>query len=215
MFDHDDTVRQNSDAPVSKREARKALLLERGLEVMKVHGYNGTSVKDIVDAADMPKGSFYNYFASKEDFAVAALEQVGGAAIEDGMRLLGDASRPPLERLQSFFLAQTEQACAEDFRAGCFLGNLGQEMSDSCEAIRCKVQQTLSANARMFGVVLEQARAAGQLAPAIDPAQTAEFLFNAWEGTLMRMKADKSRAPLDAFLALLPRLLEERQAGSS
>ena len=61
----------------------------------------------------------------------------------------------------------------------------------------------------MFREVLEQAKAAGQLDPAVDPEQTAEFIFNAWEGTLMRMKADKSRAPLDAFLALLPRLLGE------
>ncbi len=194
---------------MSKREARKALLLERGLEVMKVQGYNGTSVKDIVDAAGMPKGSFYNYFASKEAFAVEALDNVGRATVEDGARLLGNTSQLPLERLRNFFLAHTEQACAEDFRAGCFLGNLGQEMSDSCEAIRCKVQQTLSANAGMFRAVLEQAQAAGQLDPYLDPAQTAEFLFNAWEGTLMRMKADKSRAPLDAFLALLPRLLGE------
>ncbi len=194
---------------MSKREARKALLLERGLEVMKVQGYNGTSVKDIVDAAGMPKGSFYNYFASKEDFAVEALDNVGRATVADGERLLGNTSQLPLDRLRAFFLAHTEQACAEDFRAGCFLGNLGQEMSDSCEAIRCKVQQTLSANAEMFRTVLEQAQAAGQLDPGVEPAPTAEFLFNAWEGTLMRMKTDKSRAPLDAFLALLPRLLGE------
>ncbi len=194
---------------MSKRESRKALLLERGLEVMKVQGYNGTSVKDIVDAAGMPKGSFYNYFASKEDFAVAALDSVGQATLSEGERLLGNISQLPLDRLRAFFLAHTEQACADDFRAGCFLGNLGQEMSDSCEAIRCKVQQTLAANADMFRAVLEQAQAAGQLAPEIETTETAEFLFNAWEGTLMRMKADKSRAPLDAFLALLPRLLGE------
>ncbi len=199
---------------MSKREAKKSLLLERGLEVMKVHGYNGTSVKDIVDAAGTPKGSFYNYFASKEDFAVEALDRVGRETLEEGERLMGSPEQPPLTRLRGFFLAHTEQACAGDFRAGCFLGNLGQEMSDSCEAIRCKVQQTLSANARMFRKVLEQGRASGQLGPAIDPEQTAEFIFNAWEGTLMRMKADKSRAPLDAFLALLPRLLGENVPGA-
>jgi TetR/AcrR family transcriptional repressor of nem operon len=34
----------------------------------------------------------------------------------------------------------------------------------------------------------------------------AEFVMNAWEGTLMRMKASKSREPLDAFLGMLPQL---------
>lgn len=193
---------------MGKRETKREMLLERGLEVMRVHGYHGTSVKDIVGAAEVPKGSFYNYFESKEDFAVQALDKVALEAVEDGRLLLGSPQDPPLERLRRFFEAHTAQACANDFRAGCFLGTLGQEMSDSCEAIRCKVQQALSANAGLFRKVLKEARQAGQLDESVDPGTTAEFLFNAWEGTLMRMKADRSRKPLDAFLAMLPKLLQ-------
>ncbi len=192
---------------LSKREAKKALLLERGLEVMRVNGYNGTSVKDIVDAAQVPKGSFYNYFDSKEDFAVEALEKVGRNVVDEGSALMGSPEDAPLDRLTAFFEAHRDRICSEQFTAGCFLGNLGQEMSDSSETIRCKVQQTLATNAAMFRRVLEDARARGRLDSSVDPATTAEFLFNAWEGTLMRMKTDKCREPLDAFLGMLPRLL--------
>lgn len=192
---------------MSKREAKQEQLLDSGLSVMQVHGFNGTSVKDIVEAAGVPKGSFYNYFESKEDFAVQALDRVARQALEEGTRLLGSADDPPLDRLRRFFDAHTDRACAESFTTGCFLGNLGQEMSDSCEAIRAKVQQSLASNAFMFRDVLRQAREQGRLDASVDPEVTAEFLFNAWEGTLLRMKADKSRRSLDAFLEMLPRLL--------
>jgi len=62
------------------------------------------------------------------------------------------------ERLARFFEAQVEDACASGFAVGCVLGNLGQEMADSCEAIRCQGQRSLSATAGMFREVLEQAQ---------------------------------------------------------
>jgi len=44
-------------------------LVEVGLQTFRAGGYNHTGVKDLVAAADVPKGSFYYYFDSKEDFA--------------------------------------------------------------------------------------------------------------------------------------------------
>ena len=55
--------------------------------------------------------------------------------------------------------------------------------------------------------MLEEGRANGELDKKQDPEELAQFLFNAWEGTLLRMKAEKSRAPLENFLGMLPRVL--------
>ena len=67
---------------VKFRLTKKDHILQAGMEVMKTHGYNGTSVKDIVDAARVPNGSFYNYFESKEAFAIEALQQAADEAYE-------------------------------------------------------------------------------------------------------------------------------------
>src|SRR3954463_55362 len=88
---------------MSKRELKKDHLLEAGIKVMATRGYNGTSIKDIVDAADVPKGSFYTYFKSKEDFVIAALEKVADERMQHGRKLLNDRSLVPLERLINFF----------------------------------------------------------------------------------------------------------------
>ncbi len=188
---------------MSKRELKKDLLLDAGMAVMATHGYNGTSIKDIVDAAEVPKGSFYTYFKSKEDFAIEALERATEARNQESRALLEDTSLPPLERLTRYFRDYIG-ACDSGVTGGCFIGNMCQEMSDSSEVIRLKVRQLLRNNTEALESVLEEARRQGNLSSPQPSAVLAEYLFNAWEGTVMRMKASKCREPLDAFLALLP-----------
>jgi len=191
---------------MSKRELKKDHLLEAGIKVMATRGYNGTSIQDIVDAADVPKGSFYTYFKSKEDFAIAAMEMVAEERIQSSKRLVGDRTIPPLERLKSFFESGVP-GCESNLNGGCFIGNMCQEMSDSNEAIRIKVRQMMRNKTLMVEDLLEEAKLDGTLKSAISASVLAEFLFNAWEGTLMRMKATKCREPLDAFLSALPNIL--------
>ncbi len=192
---------------MSKGELKKEQLLEAGLEVMKAQGYNGTSVNDIVKAAGIPKGSFYNYFESKEDFALDAIEQAANEGYQASEKVLRNPGLSPIQRLQQFFELET-QGCGEmDYKVGCFLGNMCQEMADGNEAIRAKVNTLLNRQALLIQSVLEEAQAQGGLSSEEDTNSLAEFLFNSWEGALLRMKATKSCAPLDAFKRQLPRLL--------
>ena len=191
---------------MGKRASRKQHILQAGLAAMKVHGYNGTSVKDIVDAAGVPKGSFYNYFDSKQTFALEALDAAAAESLQGCHKLLASGSGAPLERLQSYFECSVSQACQDEFTVGCFFGNMCQEMADSNEVIRAKVGQILTRYTGSIQQVFDEAKASGQISADTDTAVLAEFVLNAWEGSLMRMKAAKSRQPLDAFLGMLPRL---------
>jgi len=191
---------------MSKRELKKDYLLEAGIKVMATRGYNGTSIQDIVDAADVPKGSFYTYFKSKEDFAIAAMEMVAEERIQTSKRLINDRKIAPIPRLVQFFEIGVP-GCESNLNGGCFIGNMCQEMSDSSEAIRLKVRQMMRNKTQMIEDLLEEARLDGSLKNTLSTSLLAEFLFNAWEGTLMRMKASKSREPLDAFLTALPSML--------
>lgn len=192
---------------MSKRELKKDYLLEAGIKVMATRGYNGTSIQDIVDAADVPKGSFYTYFKSKEDFAITAMEAVSAKRMEAGRLIVNDRSRPPISRLVSLFEFAVPSNCESNLNGGCFIGNMCQEMSESSEAIRLKVRQMMRNKTQLVEDVLEEARLDGSLKNTLPTQLLAEFLFNAWEGALMRMKASKSREPLDAFLTALPSIL--------
>ena len=192
---------------MSKRESKKEAILLAGMEVMKAHGYNGTSVKDIVDAAKVPKGSFYNYFESKEQFALEAIDSVSGQGREHLIKVFRDSKQCAVVRLTRYFTSGVEFACDSEFRVGCFLGNMCQEMSDTSEVIRVRLDQVFKANTRAFADVIDQGQKMNRISASLDPTTTAEFLFNAWEGALMRAKASKSRAPLDAFSKMLEQIL--------
>jgi TetR/AcrR family transcriptional repressor of nem operon len=61
-----------------KHEIKAEALLDKGMPLLWSKGYNATSVNDIVQVAGIPKGSFYFYFDSKEDFAVKAIDMSTG-----------------------------------------------------------------------------------------------------------------------------------------
>ncbi len=188
---------------MNKSELKKEHLLNAGLDVMKSHGYNGTSVKDIVDAAGVPKGSFYNYFTSKETFAIEALESVACETYRAAHKQLVEQQGPALDKLRDYFLACITQLEESHFKAGCFLGNMCQEMAETNETIRDKVRHILQRKSDLIAQVLLQGKEANDIAQHIDETKTAQLLLNAWEGSLIRMKATQSRCPLDAFLVIL------------
>src|SRR5258707_12513763 len=78
-------------------------LVDVGLELMHQNGYNATGLSDILKAANVPKGSFYHHFSSKEDFAAAALERYGMREREHTAAVLDDVKTPRLKRLRRYF----------------------------------------------------------------------------------------------------------------
>ena len=173
---------------------------------MRSQGFNGTSVKDIVDAAGVPKGSFYNYFESKQSFAIDALDAYASYDYESCRALLSVENKSPLQRIAHYFEQSINRSDEGGFKIGCFFGNMCQEMADCDKTIRAKVRQILAQHTLLIADVLEEARQAGEISKDANTGSMAEFILNAWEGSLIRMKAVKTREPLDLFLMMLPQL---------
>ncbi len=188
---------------------KRAQILSAGLAVMRLQGYSGTGVKDIVDAAGVPKGSFYNYFASKEAFTVAALEQVAAGNLGQMRRMLGDTNTSPLKRISNFFIQNIEHLKrTKQFAGGCFVGTICQEIADVNETIRQAGARLLQDYEKVFSDCLHEAQEQGELKQDVDTMALASFIFTAWEGALLKMKADKSALPLDQFLQQMNRFLK-------
>jgi TetR/AcrR family transcriptional repressor of nem operon len=176
-------------------------LLAAGLDTLHSRGFNATSVQDITEAAGVPKGSFYNHFASKEELGSAV---VVAYAEKSAVRrqALADTAVAPLARLRRYFetfVAGTRAAGGP----GCLLGNFGAELSNQSPAIRAQVGVALSDWRRSLAQVIEEAQRAGDLPDDSDPDLLAAFVIDAWEGAVLRSKVEQSRAPLEAFLAVV------------
>lgn len=185
---------------MSKPNVREQLLVA-GLETLHARGFNATGVQDIVDAAGVPKGSFYNYFASKDALG-AEVVQLYAAKAEARLRLLQDSSMPPLVRLRTYFEALNRLGVVSGYAHGCLLGNFSTELSAQSPAIRDCLRKVFTDWTAAVAVVIAEAQGAGDVPKTIAAAPLAGFLIDAWEGAVMRSKVERSRAPLDAFLTV-------------
>lgn len=187
---------------------KRDLILTKGSEVMIRRGYHGTGVQEIVQAAGIPKGSFYHYFASKEDFAVHALEHIYGPRLQRYAQALSNPALSPSQRIVSFYRDLLSHFSRQEKpQYHCFIGSLSFEMAEPSQPIGEQVESILQRSVDILAQCLSEAREAGELSANSDCVELAEFIANAWEGTLMRMKAGANAAPLGVFVHQLERLL--------
>jgi len=182
------------------KEKTKAVLLEAGKRVFLEKGYNHAGIEAILQAAGVPKGSFYYYFESKEDFGLQVLDSFAECYNETFERDLGDSSLSPLDRLRRYFESACERIESQQCRNGCLVGNLSQEMAAQSEAFRARLEEIFDGWVNRYADVLAQAQQLGEIPGHFDVHELAEFWLNSWQGAVLRAKTIRSTVPLRTFL---------------
>lgn len=182
-------------------------LLETGLRLFAEKGYNGTGIKEIVDEVGVPKGSFYNYFKSKEDFSVEIIEFYSRNLAVHWDELLekgpSDPVAEPVAALRYSFemiIAHHEQS---KVKTGCLIGNLAAEISEASGVCREKMHWATQTWKDRIAGYLTQGQAMGTIRTDIPSKDLTEFIWNAWEGALLNMKIAESTAPVKDCIRLL------------
>lgn len=182
-------------------------LLEAGVELVHTRGFTASGIKDITDAAGVPKGSFYAYFSSKDDFSAAILEHYW-ADIEARLIPILAAKGSPRQRITRFFHALADEHEARDFLLGCLIGNLSLELSGSSEPARTEILRILDRWDGALTASVRSGQEAGDVRADLDAGELAALLVEAWEGAALRGKVTRSRAPYDRLEAVtIPALL--------
>jgi len=170
-------------------------------------GYSACGVQQIVDAAGVPKGSFYNYFKTKEGLALEVLETYVASSKRE---ILSNAALSPLTRIKDhfgFFISRYEK---DGFDKGCLIGNLSAESSENVPLLREALRDSLSTWADLLTKVIAEGQQLGEIKSGLEPAEMARFLINSWEGTVLRMKVTNDRRSLDDFMSIAIGLLEKK-----
>ena len=177
----------------------RTALIDQGLKGLLTAGYDGVGLSAILAAANVPKGSFYYFFKSKEDFACAVLDAYEQHYIALRQSILGDTNRSPLERLQAYFDELERIHLSEKPLGGCLYGVLAQTAAARSPRFRARIAAVFATWDAQFEHVLIQAQAAGEVDPQVDPKAVAAFLIEAYEGALVRMKVDGGSAAFQRF----------------
>lgn len=182
------------------KETTKAALLKSGRRIIVEKGYNHTGIQEVLQDVGVPKGSFYHFFSSKEDFGLAIINydaEIHERVVE---QYLGDSTLSPLSRIRRYFDDKLKEFKSLRYREGCLFGNLSQEMADQNERFRARLQEVLTQWRDRFAQCLQEAQAAGEISAHWDAQELAEYCLNSWEGALLQMKVTKSDKPLKAFV---------------
>ncbi|NRQ39730.1 TetR/AcrR family transcriptional regulator [Nonomuraea sp. NN258] len=181
--------------------ARERLLAAAG-ELIHNRGYNSLGVAEICERAEVRKGSFYHFFASKQALTVEVVDRhwevqrARWAAILDG-------EGSPLRRLELLFLAQSAAQTAARRTGGvvngCLLANLALELSGQDEVVRRRLDDVFGEQIAMVQAVLEQAVREGTLPAGKDSAVTARALLAQLEGMVLFAKLANDPALLDGL----------------
>ncbi|MET9213920.1 MULTISPECIES: TetR/AcrR family transcriptional regulator [unclassified Nocardia] len=179
----------------------RALLIEEGAVGLLSNGYHGTGIKQVLDKVGVPKGSFYNYFDSKESFAHAVIEH-HSLCVQRNLAAAFAGAPDALTGLRGFFATLTADFVAADYTGGCLIANLGGELEGS-ETLRTALSAAWAAWRDGVAGALRTAQAEGTVRADIDAVDLADLLLESWEGAVIRMKIDRTVEPLDKCLRRL------------
>ncbi|MGZ8218140.1 TetR family transcriptional regulator C-terminal domain-containing protein [Methylomagnum sp.] len=178
-------------------------LLDQGVAMLTERGYHGTGLQDLLAGVRVPKGSFYNYFASKEDFGAEVIRHY----IEPFIQMLDDAYATPgldaLSALKKYFGDLIQELERREFKGGCLMGNLIGEIGDTNETCLAALREAYHRYRDKLEQGLAEAQRDGTVRADLSAAAMADMLADAWQGALLRMKVEQSVRPLEAFVGHL------------
>jgi len=162
-------------------------------------GYNACGVQEIVDAAGVPKGSFYNYFKAKELLACEVLNTYWADA---GLEILADTSVAPLERLRRHFQHIASRYKKFGFERGCLVSKFMHEVSDSTPVLWKELRKQVGRWTALVAEAIREGQGDRTISNSIDAEATARFLIESWGGVTGAMKLAASRGPIDDFFSV-------------
>jgi TetR/AcrR family transcriptional regulator, transcriptional repressor for nem operon len=179
-----------------KKQINKENLLAQGVQLLIQQGYHGTGLKEILDAVQIPKGSFYNYFPSKESFAAEVIQHYIAPFVAQLDKHLNNPDTDALTAINNYFNELIIELENAGFKGGCLLGNLMGEIGDTSELCQQSLQLAVQRYSDLLATGLKKAQMEGSIRIDKSADDMADLLVNTWQGALLRMKIEQSSEPL-------------------
>ncbi|MEM8875806.1 MAG: TetR family transcriptional regulator C-terminal domain-containing protein [Planctomycetota bacterium] len=192
----------NTTVPSEKTDVRERMI-EVGTDVIGQKGYHGCGLNEILKTAGVPKGSFYHYFKSKEDFGVAIVEDF---TARYGLKLtqkLTDRRKPAIDRLRSHFQDAEGWYDKNGFDQTCLVAKLGMDVASMSPDMQEALKSGMGHWKSIFARCLREAQEHGEIAESWDPDLLASFLLDAWEGVAVQTQIMRSTQAIRDFIEMV------------
>ncbi|RMF15085.1 MAG: TetR family transcriptional regulator [Gammaproteobacteria bacterium] len=172
-----------------KNENIREDILQQGVTLLTLNGYHGTGLKALLEALNIPKGSFYHYFDSKEAFAAEAIEYYIDLLLKQFDELIARSGETqPVATIRLAYTLMIKGMEAQGCEHGCLLGNMAAEVGSYSPRFQQALQRAFRNWKHRFVPLLERGQALGQVRADIPAEELADVFWNAWEGSILRMR---------------------------
>ena len=183
---------------LARHNARSAVF-EAAMKLFIERGFAACGVQDVTDAAGVPKGSFYNHFKSKEALAAELLTAFAKGTPE--RNIFTDPKLPALVRLKKLFGALNEYFLRH--YEGCMIGKFMAEVSDDTPQIRESLFGVLNLWDEEVAAIIRDGQTQGSIRKDLKADALAAFLFDSYEGAILRTRVEQSPRALKAFVRIV------------
>jgi TetR/AcrR family transcriptional repressor of nem operon len=182
-------------------------IIHKGAELIHAQGFNATGLQQILQTVGIPKGSFYFYFKSKEDFGLEIINYFNSTISGVLANYLGDKKIPPIERVEKLFEFFETVYQNNGYTLGCPIGNLSLELADTNERLRAHLDSVIESLIAQIESCLQEAQLDKSIPANLNTADVARFIFYGFEGALLHMKVVKNMEPFRIFRDCLKKYL--------
>lgn len=175
------------------------LLVRAGLEVLTEKGFAAAGIDEILSRVKVPKGSFYYYVVSKQAFGLELIDRYVAYFAHKLDSHFCNSEVAPLAKLELFIADAVAGMERFEFKRGCLIGNMGQEMGALPESFRPRLVEVFADWERRTAVCLEAGKLQEQIAASADCQALATAFWIGWERAVLRAKLERSTHPLTAF----------------
>ena len=176
----------------------KERILDAAEEIMLQKSFHSVGLNEILAAVKVPKGSFYHYFQSKEQFGVELLRHYVKEASAFKRRLLlgSELEADPLKRLSAFLDCCISKTYENSCKCSCLVVKLATEVAAFSDGMRETLADGMREWRGIFEKLIAEGQAKGVIRGDIDAAFASEWIQDLWTGATHRSQIERSAEPL-------------------
>jgi len=171
-------------------------ILDTGNRIIAGKGFASVGLNEILTSAGVPKGSFYHYFESKEQYGQALLQDYFDRYLASIDTLFEADAASGHERLMRFWQGWLDSQCAACAEQKCLVVKLSAEVADLSDAMRITLRDGTDQVVSRITALIEAGVADGSL-PPLEPRSTAQTLYQLWLGASVLGKLHRNSTALD------------------
>ena len=182
-------------------------ILVKGIELIQERGYGNTGIQDILKACDIPKGSFYNFFASKEAFALEAIALYRDYTVGLIDKIDKNDEISASDKIKTFFMKSNEIFTSEKYNQNCMLLSLSTEVTHESNAFSKPIVDSFKKYKEYLTKWITIAQKEGEVRQDFTPTNLVNMLYDGYHGAVLRMKYQQNPNSLKQFIDNTLRIL--------